>query len=289
MLKPYLAALLLFSLWVLSDAFLLEERYQQVPESGQAVFADEEMDEAVVTENSYQVRGISITVTEHRAYESTIYVADIYLDDIQALKTALAENTYGRNVTQKVAEMAQEQNAALAINGDYYGARRSGYVIRNGTLYRSQSAGEEQQDACIWMDGSMTLFREGEVQPEQLLEQGAWQVFSFGPGLVDQGQVIVTTADEVGKAMANNPRTVIAMVEPRHYLFVVANGRTQESKGPSLYQMACFLKELGAVTAYNLDGGGSSTLVFQDEVRNFPTTNGRYQERAVSDIVFIRK
>ena len=48
------------------------------------------------------------------------------------------------------------------------------------------------------------------------------------------------------------------------------------------------MKELGVTDAYNLDGGGSSTMVFQGNIINNPTTNGHsFEERAVSDILYI--
>lgn len=76
--------------------------------------------------------------------------------------------------------------------------------------------------------------------------------------------------------------------EDGHYLFVVSDGRTSESEGLSLYEMAEFMQSLGAATAYNLDGGGSSTMYFNGEVVNNPTTSGRnIKERSVSDIVYI--
>ncbi len=66
------------------------------------------------------------------------------------------------------------------------------------------------------------------------------------------------------------------------------DGRTSESEGLTLYELAVFLQELGASCAYNLDGGGSSTMYFNGEVINQPTTNGRsIRERSVSDIVYI--
>ena len=45
---------------------------------------------------------------------------------------------------------------------------------------------------------------------------------------------------------------------------------------------------LGCVRAYNLDGGGSSTLYYDGSVVNNPTTSGRsIKERSVSDIVYL--
>ncbi|MQK55111.1 phosphodiester glycosidase family protein, partial [Escherichia coli] len=64
---------------------------------------------------------------------TTVYVADIQVSSPEYLQTALAQNTYGTNVTAKTSESAAANNAILAVNGDYYGANATGYVIKNGT------------------------------------------------------------------------------------------------------------------------------------------------------------
>ena len=229
-----------------------------------------------------------ITVTRYRAYDSNIYVADVEVTDGTSILSAFANNTYGRNITDTTSDMAEENNAVLAINGDYYGARQSGYVIRNGVVYRNQ--GSNGEDMVISKDGSLSFISESDTTTDSLIQKQAWQVLSFGPVLVENGQVAVSENDEVGMAMASNPRTAIGTVAKNHYLFVVSDGRTSESAGLSLYELANFMKSLGATNVYNLDGGGSSTMVFQGEVVNNPTTNGnKISERAVSDILYIGK
>ncbi|MEE8792793.1 MAG: phosphodiester glycosidase family protein [Erysipelotrichaceae bacterium] len=240
-----------------------------------------------VSDTSYSDDNISITISTYAYDNTTVYVADVQLSSIDYLKTALADNTYGRNVTETASTIADSVNAILAINGDFYGAQNSGYVLRNGTLYRDSSDGG-QEDLVINSDGSFSIINESETSASSLQESGALQVLSFGPALIENGQIAVDTNDEVGKAMASNPRTAICEIEPLHYLFVVSDGRTSESQGLTLYQMAEFLQSLGVKTAYNLDGGGSSTMVFNGSVVNKPTTDGRtIQERSVSDIVYI--
>ena len=161
-------------------------------------------------------------------------------------------------------------------------------MIRNGVLYRSEASGGTSEDLVLYKDGSMKVIRESKVTAQALLDAGAAQVWAFGPGLISDGELIINQNQEVGKAMASNPRTAIAYVEEGHYLLVVSDGRTSENDGLTLYEMASFLKSLGAKTAYNLDGGGSSTMVFMGKVINNPTTNGRNtSERSVSDIVCI--
>ena len=239
------------------------------------------------TATSYQDENITITLTQYREYDTSIYVADITLSSPEYLQTALAQNAYGRNVTEKTSEMAVENGAILAINGDYYGAQESGYVLRNGVLYRG-IAERGQEDLVIYEDGSFEIITEDEVTAQELLDRGAVQILSFGPALVTDSEVYVTAGEEVGKAKSSNPRTAIGVIDDLHYVFVVSDGRTDESEGLSLYQLAEFMSRLGAETAYNLDGGGSSSMVFNGNVINNPTTSGnRIKERSVSDIVYI--
>lgn len=264
-------------------------------ETDSTTTASENTDTAVETATSieggtvigqYSDSKTSITLKQYREYDSNIYVADVTVSDASDLKTALANNTYGRNITDTTSDMAANNNAVLAINGDHYGARQSGYVIRNGKLYRDTSGNRDA--LVIQKNGEFKFVSESETSASELLQDGALQTFSFGPVLLNNGEISVGENDEVGMAMASNPRTAIGYLGNNHYVFVVSDGRTSESAGLSLYELASFMKELGVKDAYNLDGGGSSTMVFKGEIINNPTTSGRSgEERAVSDIVYI--
>ncbi|MBR4201731.1 MAG: phosphodiester glycosidase family protein [Oscillospiraceae bacterium] len=226
-----------------------------------------------------------ITLTEYYEYNTRIYVADVVLPSAQYLKTAFAEDTYGRNITAKTSEIAAAHNAVFAINGDYYGAHEHGYVIRNGIMYRDVRGSNDV--LCIFADGTMQVFSPDDYTAQELVDMGVWQAFSFGPGLLADGQITVTTDQEVSRAMASNPRTAIGQISANHFIFVVSDGRTQESAGLSLYELAEFMQGLGVTTAYNLDGGGSSAMYYNGQIVNKPTTNGEIRERGVSDIVYI--
>lgn len=241
----------------------------------------------ISTDTEYHDDQIDIVLTTMRVENTTVYVADVQIADISLLKTALAGNTYARNLTETTSVQAANAGAILAINGDYYGAQERGYVLRNGVLYRA-SAQSGTDALVIGADGNFRIITEGETSADTLVREGAWQVLTFGPALVKDGQVTVSSSDEVGRAMTSNPRTAIGQISKGHYLLVVSDGRTKESAGLSLRQLAELMQSLGAQIAYNLDGGGSSTMVFQGRVVNNPTTNGRsIRERSVSDIVYI--
>lgn len=154
--------------------------------------SDESSSDAVVTDTTYDADGVKITITEETVDDTQVYIADIYLDDPSDLLSGLADDSFGRNISETISEIADEVNAVLAINGDYYGFRDTGYVMRNGYLYRDTASSDADQE------------------------------------------------------------------------------------------------DLGCTEAYNLDGGGSTTMVFNGNVINKPTTNGNtISERAVSDIIYI--
>ena len=243
---------------------------------------------ATTTDTSYSDDNIQVNLTEKTVENTQVYIADITVSSSDYLKTALAQNTYGTNVTAKTSVTATENNAILAVNGDYYGANSTGYVIRNGVVYRDTVREDSSNgDLAIYKDGSFKVIYEDEISADQLVEDGVVNLLAFGPSLVEDGEITVDTNSEVGQSMSSNPRTAIGIIDENHYIIIVSDGRTSESEGLSLYQLAEVMKSYGVKTAYNLDGGGSSTLYFNGQVMNKPTTNGTISERAVSDIVYI--
>ena len=244
---------------------------------------------ATVTDSSYKDDNISINLSETTVNNTQVYVADVTVSSSDYLKTAFAQNSYGTNVTAKTSVTAADNNAILAVNGDYYGANSSGYVIRNGVVYRDTfRENSNNGDLAIYKDGSFKIIYEDQISADQLVKDGVVNLLAFGPALVENGEIAVGKNQEVGQAMASNPRTAIGIIDENHYIIVVSDGRTSESEGLTLYQLAEVMKSYGAKTAYNLDGGGSSTLYFNGQVINKPTTGGnKISERAVSDIVYI--
>lgn len=307
--------ILLWSIWTLLDAFIIprdiiaaedivvetasEEKTSEEDKDPEALSeADKEEEERirlltdpVITDTTYNNGEVSIEISYMRTLNTDVYVADITMRDPSYLQTALAEGSFGRNLTDLTSTIAQQNDAILAINGDYYGFRDTGYVIRNGYLYRSvPSKDQQQEDLVFYEDGSVAIVRESDVTAEELWNAGAEDIFSFGPGLVIDGEISVEKGEEVKRAQVTNPRTAFGVISPLHFLFVVSDGRTKENVGLSLLELAGLMKDLGCVTAYNLDGGGSSTMWFNGRVLNKPTTFGdTIAERSISDIVFINK
>jgi len=289
----YGIALTGFTVYTLLDAFVLPKNVvalennnterQTIDETGTI-----EGKQAVVTKNSYESEDIAINITTKYEYDTKIYIADVTVSDVSFLRAGLANGVFGRNIKETTSDIAKENNAIFAINGDFYGFRDSGQVIRNGVLYRSNKRSGSNDVLAVYNDGSFVTMKEENVDAQNLLDSGVLQLFSFGPTLVDNGQISVSANQEVEQSMNSNPRTAIGMISPLHYVFVVSDGRTSESAGLSLAQLAAVMQDAGCQCAYNLDGGGSSTMWFMGDVVNNPTTNGNsISERKVSDIVYI--
>lgn len=276
----YYIMLTSFTVYVILDTLVLTKVYKKVDNISTTNF------NGTYTDNSYEDENIKIDISTYREYNTNIYVANIYASS-NYLKTAFANNSYGKNVTSKTSSIASANNAILAINGDYYGVQESGYVLRNGEIYRDKPK-SNQEDLVIYENGTFEIINEKNVSLEKLKEKGAYQVLSFGPALLIDGVININETKEVSKSMASNPRTALGIIDENHYIFIVSDGRTNENKGLSLYQLATFAKSIGVKTLYNLVGGGSSTMYFNGKVINNPTTNGKkIAERMVSDIVYI--
>ena len=296
-----------FTVYVLLDTFVIVRSYRPVeqnpvvqttteetptaaseqPTKDTLATTEEVTTEEATTEEPTEPPVLTVTRIEDYAYGSHIHIIDLQLTDITELKCAFAYDTYGKNVKQIVRDMSMEHNAWAAINGDFYGARDTGYVLRNGVLYRGDKTSNEQEDAVIYRDGTMDIICEGDITAQELLDNGAWQILTFGPGLVKDGQIIAKEGASAEQELSSNPRSSIGMIEPNHYIFFVSDGRTDTDAGLSVYQVAEYMQGLGCVTAYNLDGGGSSTMWFENDIINFPTSWGTWLERYVSDIVYV--
>lgn len=222
----------------------------------------------------------------------TYYVADVTLKNSASLQSAFADNKFGRNIIENTSDIASANNAIFAINGDYYGFRSDGIIIRNGTLYRDEPA---RMALALLADGSMKSYDETETDSASLLSEGVTNTLSFGPVLIQNGEV-TANFDHVkidtnfgNRSIQNaNPRTGIGMIAPNHYVFVVVDGRKPGySRGMTLDEFAQVFADLGCTEAYNLDGGGSSTMYFMGRVVNNPL--GKNRERGVSDILYVKE
>lgn len=234
--------------------------------------------EIISTDTYYKSSDVTVTLTDYDVNGYVYHVEDIYIANAENLKTAFALDTYGKGYRESTPDMAAANNAICAINGDYYGNGDSGVVIRNGTLYRS----DPDADVCVmYYDGTMKCFSESEFDGDAEMAAGAYQAWCFGPTLVSDG--VAATVFPHDYISNENPRSAIGYFGAGHYCFVAVDGRSSESDGVTLKELAVLMRDLGCSVAYNLDGGKSSVMTFGDKVANVPSDGGR----TISDIIYI--
>jgi exopolysaccharide biosynthesis protein len=259
---------------------------QTSAETTSAVFSDDW---------NYQSDTVSIAIKQVSTGSGksalTYFVADVVLSNATQLGSAFAKDSFGENIIEYTSKIANDNDAIFAINGDYYGFRSDGIVIRNGVIYRDIPA---RTGLAFYRDGSMKIYDETQTTAQQLLDEGVWNTLSFGPTLIENS-VIATNLSyvEVDTNFGNhsiqgaNPRTGVGILDENHFVFIVVDGRSPGySNGVTLTAFAQIFKDLGCTEAYNIDGGGSSTMYFMGRVVNNPL--GKNQERGTSDILLIR-
>ena len=219
----------------------------------------------------------------------TYYAADVVASDATVVRSAFANNEYGTNITARPSEIAAEHDAVLAVNGDYYGFRTDGILIRNGVIYRDDGV---REGIALYADGRVEVYDETATTAQALVDAGVWNTCSFGPALVNGGTVLQGIDDvEVDtnfgnhSIQGNQPRTALGWVGTGHYMLVVVDGRDEGySRGATMTELARIMADLGCQVAYNLDGGGSSAMYWNGGIINRPSNGG---ERATSDILYI--
>ncbi len=94
-----------------------------------------------------------------------------------------------------------------------------------------------------------------------------------GPALLVDGAIRVTDDEEVffGTSIPKtHPRTAAGRTRDGALILMVVDGRQPESRGVRLDELAVLMRDVGAVDAINLDGGGSSSLVVRGTLLNRP-------------------
>ena len=253
-------------------------------------FAELTTEDVVITDTSYSSHDIRINLTAYGEGEGVIKspytVADIYVRDVRCLQSYFAGGKYiPTGHGSPILRLMDESGAILASNGDYYSMQQGSAVLRNGILYRYPVA--DFDVFVLYEDGSVKIYRKKTIRTKKGWEEAfehAWQVWSFGPSLLDEnGQQYPNLRESMfGFIVNRNPRTGIGYFEPGHYCLVVIDGRSDNASGATFEELASIFEDLGCEQAYNLDGGGSSVMAFNNEI----ITNQSI-ERKLPDIILV--
>ena len=239
-------------------------------------------------ELSYETDRLSVSIEQKKKSGMTYFVCDIKLSDVSQLRTAFAGDDFRSGIYEAVSDIAGRYNPVLAINADFCRYHREGVIIRNGEVLRRQNI---KKHHLLIVDENGNLSAQTDRSGKQglvankLEQANTWQTFEFGPVLVENGEA-ATLPTSFYVACGDGyyePRTAIGQKGPLHYVVIVVDGRRDGySTGASIPQLQQLFLDEGVDFAFNLDGGGSTTLYFLGEVINMPSGG---KERSVSDVL----
>lgn len=218
---------------------------------------------------------------------------EIKLQNGEKLNTYLTKKGSRSYYFSTPEDLAEENNVVVAFTDDFFNYRLYnkeivGIVIRNGeiisdTTYKTRDAWPPLDTLAVFADGSMKTFGKNEHTAQEYLDMGAVQVFAFGPILVQDGELGERIQDDTYYHY-REPRCALGMIEPNHYLVLTVSGRTDASKGAYLLWLAERMLMRGVTEALNLDGGGTTSLVFMGQ-RVYADCTGKTSVRDVSSII----
>ena len=244
---------------------------------------------------SYCGRNAAVDVYYYRKGKLEYQIADIYVRDLDCFRT---EYSFSYNPDIKTQHYASKINAIVATNGDNFnsGKIHDGIVTRNySQLYPAGGKKQDKysRDLCvIFYDGTMRVYDcvLDRIDYDEIADQYPWQAFYFGPKLLnDDGTARTKFNSTLSKP---NPRTALGYYEPGHYSLIVVLGTREMigydgkkvgdgvSPGMTLAELSALCEQLGFTAAYNLDGGGSSSMVWNKTVFG-------HNDRTHSDILAV--
>lgn len=194
---------------------------------------------------------------------------------------------------QTTSQIAENYNAVAAVNGGAFvdqsstsqwtgnGGIPSGIVMSGGKVIHNDLKNGEKKDLLgIDKNGVMIV---GKYSLEELEEKNIQEAISFNPTLVVNGKMTPMSGDG-GWGIA--PRTAIGQRQDGAIILLVIDGRGVGSLGATLKETQEIMYQLGAVNAMNLDGGKSTTLYYNGEVRNTPSNS--MGERAIPTAIIVK-
>lgn len=203
---------------------------------------------------------------EFKYGEFDCYLVAIY--DPTRVSVAYNEKLYQGKI---LSEMADENNAIVAINGGGYSWATGypyGLIVKDGEVVYAQGKGKYPL-AAINEDGVLMVTS---LSASEIKEKKIKHALSFTPALIVNGNPVKIYGTG-GSGL--NPRTVIAQRQDGIILFLVVNGYGQKLSfkgrgGVYLNDLLVILQRYKAYNAINMDGGSSTTLVIDGKLINSP-------------------
>ncbi|MBQ6847780.1 MAG: phosphodiester glycosidase family protein [Clostridia bacterium] len=241
--------------------------------------------------HKYKSDTISIELQQYETdTKQSYWLAHIVIKSPNQIRGGLSFDDYG-GTRETPTSASKRLGWTLGINGSYFsydtGKPLDDVIIKDGKKADNITDISAGREICLKKDGTIFTPQNG-TTADQLLQMGVVESWvTRDPLMLSDGKRqrtnVINESNPVGSKAY--PRTAIGMVEPCNYYIIVAGEKTEES-GLSFYQMQNIFYDLNCEYARSFDGGGSSALVYKNELLNIPKGGS---ERAVVDFLYFKE
>ena len=226
---------------------------------------------------SYHDDTLDIQLHKFHVYNADVTVAFVQIADADQLRTQQAK-PYPSKTTARIDVIAKPVKSVFAVNADWFTYRNDGIVYRNGELLRDREMPEDD-GLAIDANGDLHIIRPMTREEYDKLEVPVMHSFAFGPALVINGEL-----QDIGdRKVTYRQRMAIGQIDALSYVFVCADGTNDDDgEGLTVPELAQIMYDLGAHTAYNLDGGQSASML----MGNTKVNGAAKTMRAIGDIIY---
>ena len=229
---------------------------------------------------------IFAVVWKEKIDNSVFTFAEVKVMDASQFRRYLSGGAFGSGKLNLTSEMSHTVNAVVGLSADFYAYRYEGVTIVDGIVEKVKPGVPDNcfvdYDGNLIMEQNRSFSGKDEVQ-EYVDENNIQFSISFGPVLVKDGEFCCPREYRLGQVYYNYPRAAICQMDQLHYLYVVSNAEDFAPNMLPMMQFAEHVAETGCIQAYAVDGGQTSTVVMNNEVRNHVNYGS---ERPVSDIIY---
>ena len=267
----------------LARLFLSEEQVQKILDDNTAKDDDLTTDTGLVT----------IDPGQNNTTEEDIIVEDVYGPTYRGKMMIVKDPsrvyvytlpTYGGSYGVRVKEMVASEGAVAGINGGGFydaGGMGNGTIPLGIVMSRGQwrNGNKASRFKLIGFDSENHLIV-GNMTGYEAINMGMRDAIEWGPALIVNGEPV-----DVGNSGGLNPRSAIGQRADGAVLLLVIDGRQPSSMGATYLDLIGIMQNYGAVNAANLDGGNSSSMVYNGEIITHPSSlNG---ERGIPTAILV--
>ena len=230
---------------------------------------------------SHTSDSIFVTIRKYKTEQSEYFLTHVIINDPSQIRSGLSHDSYGGE-QEKTSDASKRIGWVVGVNGSNFNWRTgkpeyAGLCIKNGKLMEGRYT--NGMEICLKKDGTLFSLAKG-FSGEELLSMGVTDTWSCGDCLLIADGKGVNYG--IQSQQYRYPRTAVGMVKPGEYYLITAGSGGYEG-GMTYDEVREVLLRYGCTFGKCMDGGGSSTLVFENEVVNPVAKRG---EREVADFLF---